>query len=103
MSLLGILNLENRVPYDYSDIKELVDIIYKKYLKINKNWLRTEQKENKVMTVQLDINEGKVINSESKNNASNLKYRYYSIINNISRASIVSNTLTRDTVSSSRK
>lgn len=56
-----------RIPHNYEDLEELVDKIYSKYQKVEaqKNY-KTEQKESKVMTVQVDINEGKVISSENK-------------------------------------
>ena len=67
-----------RVPYTFEEINDLVDVLYGKYLKINKqNEYKSEQKENKIMTVQVDIKKGKVINSEIKQSLNPLRHRYY--------------------------
>lgn len=75
---------EKRVPYCFEDIKDLVDILYDKYLKINKQKeFKTEQKENKVMTVQVDMNQYKVINSDVKPILNPLRSRYFNICNHL--------------------
>lgn len=61
-----------RVPYACEDTAELVDNLYNKYMKINKkSECKTEQKENKVLTVQVDINDTLALASDSKAAADN--------------------------------
>lgn len=58
---------EKRLPYTFAEISPLVDRLYSKYQKLHKIEYKTDQKENTVHTVKVDINKGKVLNSENKN------------------------------------
>lgn len=56
-----------RLPYGYEQIEDLVEKVYSKYLRLHKSEFKNEQKENKILTVKVDINKGKVTGSANKN------------------------------------
>jgi hypothetical protein len=79
-----------RVPCSYSDIEELVNKLYDKYLRVNKKAeYKTEQKENKIMTIQLDVHQRTTFDNEDTSSRCMNEF--------------MTKNLTRDTVSSSRK
>lgn len=80
---------EKRVPYKYEDLSPIVETLFRKYQRLHKSEYKLDQKENKIHTVKVDINKGKILNSENKNP--------------LHKPHPVSDKLTRHTVSSSRK